>query len=294
MPLLEGDELRNAKQELMNNLRRSRLTTRDYQYGMDERTVFERDDGIWVDLGSQRGLFVGRSSENLLTGSFGGQASWQMIEENGEFTLCHTLNARQLPEEAIISQCNGEFEQVALDNRRFFKICTVNQNDAFERIFRFALCCYQARQREGPTNSPPPAGGGCDPGPAVGGERSAATWSAKQSPYVTKIVGALNELGWNKEVDGSPWRPDILRGSCNSGKRILIEVKPDCGMHNVITGVGQVTCYSLGMKNVIKVIAAPGLESLPPYLMNVLESNDIKSLDLAEVDLLLLLRAIIE
>ncbi len=35
MPLLEGDELRNAKQELMNNLRRSRLTTRDYQYGMD-------------------------------------------------------------------------------------------------------------------------------------------------------------------------------------------------------------------------------------------------------------------
>jgi hypothetical protein len=127
-----------------------------------------------------------------------------------------------------------------------------------------------------------------------GGKRSAATWSARHSPYVKEIGRILDKLGWKQKIPARPWHPDMLRGSPTGGKRVLIEVKPDCGEHNVITAIGQVICYSSGMKNVIKVIAIPGSNSLKSHMKNVLESNDIKILDLDEADLLGLVRVIVE
>jgi hypothetical protein len=123
-------------------------------------------------------------------------------------------------------------------------------------------------------------------GAQSGGERSAVTWSAKHSPWVKEIGDALDELGWKVKIDGRPWEPDLLRASPDGDKRTLIEVKPECGTHNAITAIGQVICYSSGMKNVLKVIAVPGSKSLPLHITNVLKSNDIKILDLDESDLL--------
>ncbi len=131
-------------------------------------------------------------------------------------------------------------------------------------------------------------------GVQTGGERSAAIWSAKHSPYVKEIGRVLDKLGWKEKIDGGPWQPDLLRGSPSSDKRILIEVKPDCGTHNVITAIGQVTCYSLDMDDVVKVIAVPGSKLLPKHITNVLTSYNIKILDLDKGDLSPLLRVIVE
>jgi hypothetical protein len=129
-------------------------------------------------------------------------------------------------------------------------------------------------------------------GAQSGGERSAATWSAKHSPWVKEIGDVLNDLGWKEKIKGRPWQPDLLRQSPAGDKRILIEVKPDCDTHNVITALGQVTCYSSGMKNVIKVIAVPGSKSIRNHITDVLKSSNIEILDLDERDLLPLVRVI--
>jgi hypothetical protein len=129
-------------------------------------------------------------------------------------------------------------------------------------------------------------------GAQAGGKRSAATWSAIHSPYVKEIGRILDKLGWKQKIPGQSWHPDILRGSPTRDKRVLIEVKPTCGTHNVIAAIGQVICYSSGMKNVIKVIAIPGSNLLKSHMRNVLETNDIKILDLDEADLLGLVRVI--
>jgi hypothetical protein len=131
-------------------------------------------------------------------------------------------------------------------------------------------------------------------GPQTGGERSAATWSAKHSPWVKEIGSLLDKLGWKDKVNGQPWQPDLLRGLPGCDKRILVEVKPDCSTHNVITAIGQVTCYSSDMDNVVKVIAVPGSNLLPYHITNVLKSYKIKILNLDEGDQLPLVRAIVE
>jgi hypothetical protein len=123
-------------------------------------------------------------------------------------------------------------------------------------------------------------------GAQTGGDRTAAIWSAKHSPLVKEIGNGLDKFGWKKKIGGEPWQPDLLRESPGGDTRILIEVKPDCDTHNVITAIGQVVCYSSGMKNVLKVIAVPGSKSLPIHITNVLKSNNIKILDLDERDLL--------
>jgi hypothetical protein len=302
MPLLNTEDgLQKARQALMDNLKSNGCQTRpsgDQNDAGEETTIFTRGD-LCVELSSKGGLFVrplnndGGQLGVYLGAGFGGRHSWQMAQENGGFILCHTLSASGETAQTVIDVVDDEFDQITIDDRTFFKICSTYDDDAFERITRFGLLCYQAGQPEEPGNPPPPTGG-CDPGPSGGGKKSAATWSAKHSPYVNKIMSALDELGWNQVVDGWPWQPDLLRGSLNSDKRILIEVKPNSGTHNVITAIGQVICYSSGMKNVIKVIAIPWSNSLPPHMTNVLKTNDIKILDLDKADLQPLLEMIIQ
>ena len=122
---------------------------------------------------------------------------------------------------------------------------------------------------------------GADAGPRGDGTRSEAVWSAKHSPLCDRIVRELKDF---LPVNGHPWRPDIL---CEApdGSLVLIEVKPTCDTHNIITAIGQLTAYSDGLFNVTKIIAAPGLHSLKKnpllcHLAEALEAQKIKLLDL--------------
>lgn len=307
MPLLNTEaDLQSARQALMGNLARnceSRKSGSKNRQG-EETTIFTRGD-VCMELSSKGGLFVrpvNGDGRDYIGAGFGGlgqkrqkQRHWQMSQEqNDVYVLYHTTYAHHVSSGKLKEELHGRYPQEQFDNLNLFRICSTGDYDTVENIKDFALLCDEARQPEERVNPPPPAGDGCNPGPAGRGERSAATWSARHSPYVNKIVPALDELGWNQKVAGWPWQPDLLRASLNSDKRILIEVKPDCGKHNVITAIGQVICYSSGMKNVIKVIAVPGSNWLPPYITEVLKCYDIKILDLDRDDLLPLLKVIVE
>ncbi|MBV8443949.1 MAG: hypothetical protein JO312_25910 [Hyphomicrobiales bacterium] len=88
-------------------------------------------------------------------------------------------------------------------------------------------------------------------GPRGWGTKSAAVWTAKHSPLCEDIIAELEAF---EPVDGYPWRPDIFRES-RDGRLVLIEVKPDCDSHNIITEIGQLIAYS-------HVVTAQGIELL--------------------------------
>jgi hypothetical protein len=120
-----------------------------------------------------------------------------------------------------------------------------------------------------------------DTGPRGEGTRSEAIWSAKHSSLCDKL---LRELSNYVSVDGSPWRPDILCETQDQ-RLLLIEVKPDCSAHNIITAMGQLLAYGGELQKVIKILAAPGVHQLKeskPHLHAAIERQGIKQFDLDE------------
>ena len=115
-----------------------------------------------------------------------------------------------------------------------------------------------------------------DGGPSGGGVRSEAVWNAQHSQLWERISSELNSF---VPVDGYPWRPDIL---CEAPDKslLLIEVKPACDSHNIITAIGQLIAYSSNLWRVTRVIAAPGTKLMKEHLVNVIKAQGIKLLDL--------------
>lgn len=121
--------------------------------------------------------------------------------------------------------------------------------------------------------------GSNDFGPDGGGIRSEATWSARQRPLALMLVSELSHLGW-RETDGCGWKPDILMRD-SKGRCVLIEVKPDFGLHNALTALGQVLCYRQPHDEVVSIIAAEGGTQQLPNIASLLERHAVQVLDLA-------------
>lgn len=123
---------------------------------------------------------------------------------------------------------------------------------------------------------------GNDRGPTGDGERSHAVWSARQSPLANKIVTYLRGQGW-EPGDGRPWKPDILMRR-KEHERVLIEVKPDFGTHNVITGIGQIICYRSPHEASLltSIIAGEGIGDLPEDLRMIMSNFGIRGLDVVD------------
>jgi hypothetical protein len=129
-----------------------------------------------------------------------------------------------------------------------------------------------------PRQGPPTQSHGDNSGAKRGGERSGAVWRAVHSPIVKLVADALDELQ-STSVSGAPWQPDLVRRMPN-GSTLIIEVKPDCGLHNIITAIGQSVCYRSGFNDVISIIAAPGVSTMKSHVRSVLDEHDIRLIDL--------------
>jgi hypothetical protein len=101
---------------------------------------------------------------------------------------------------------------------------------------------------------PPIEGNGENGGTVQGGERSAAIWQARESPLTAMRIKYLEMLGYQKTP--SDWLPDVFMR--NGNKVILIEVKPEPTLHNMITAVGQIICYKISFLGIVTLIAARG------------------------------------
>ena len=92
----------------------------------------------------------------------------------------------------------------------------------------------------------------------------------------------VDELEGLTEVDGSPWRPDILRET-RDRRSLLIEVKPNYHSQNIITAIGQLIAYGQDLSDVVKIIAAPGVHKLydeKRHLHDAIKAQRIELLDL--------------
>ncbi len=212
-------------------------------------------------------------------------------EQNDVYVLYHTtyanrLSSKKLQEQLdkLPEQLQGRFLRVNRDRRKLFQICSTSDDDAFEKIKDFALLCNEARQPQDRVDPVLPAFPGFEPGPSGAGTKSEFIWEARQHPLALKIAEHLKCLGWTAAPKLENWRPDIFFEKCGApllGK-ILIEVKPKCDMHNVITAIGQLLCYSLPLVNspVILVLATNG--EVKNNLAKALEHYAIKALDVAK------------
>lgn len=120
-------------------------------------------------------------------------------------------------------------------------------------------------------------------GPSGKGKRSEATWTAKQSPLVQRLAAILQDLDCERSR-AAIWVPDMLYRT-PLGQDLLIEVKPDASLHNVITAIGQVICYRSDLPNAISVIAAPGISRISAHVAKVLKRYDIETLELENYDI---------
>lgn len=84
-------------------------------------------------------------------------------------------------------------------------------------------------------------GSGMDAGPATGGERSSAVFTAQHNPLTIALWKQLEALGY-AQCPCDVVTPDLLVEK--NGKSVLFEVKPSALSHDLMLACGQVLVYN--------------------------------------------------
>lgn len=205
--------------------------------------------------------------------SDGNRTEGAIAEVDGKLWLVHTGKVhhyRLKPTSKDVIEISG---------KSYFKVSEVYSDSLFENIVAYHQSRYSPQESVNLVAIEPQGTRGLDKGPAGNGTRSSATWEAKHSPIVARLVECLENIGWvQTRING--WKPDIFMKN-NSDVELLIEVKPEPGDHNIITAIGQIICYRSDLaSNARTYIAIPEI-SIRSRFLKIMKKYDIEAIDLA-------------
>jgi hypothetical protein len=129
-----------------------------------------------------------------------------------------------------------------INGRAYHKIAYIKDGQFFDRVMKYHFSRLNPDLSAGKTATKAKVtGSGMDAGPAKGGMRSSATFTALHNPITVALYEHVKQLGYSRRTcDGVS--PDLLVEK--SGRSVLFEVKPSASTHDLILACGQVFVYN--------------------------------------------------
>lgn len=135
---------------------------------------------------------------------------------------------------------HGSDPMVKINGRLYHRIAYIEDPDFFDRVvdYHFSRLNPDLASNGGRTGK---KGSGLDAGPAKGGVRSSAVFTARHNPLTAALWEQVEDLGYTlRTCEGVT--PDLLVEK--NGKSALFEVKPVARTHDLILACGQVLVYN--------------------------------------------------
>ncbi|WP_316235400.1 MULTISPECIES: hypothetical protein [unclassified Bradyrhizobium] len=164
---------------------------------------------------------------------------------------------------------------IDIDGRLYYRIAYVDDAHFFDHVLEYHFsrlnvdlgAAASRGEKKGKSS-------GLDAGPAAGGERSSAVFTAQHNPLTIALWEQLEALGYAKrpcEIVS----PDLLVEK--NGKSVLFEVKPSPLSHDLMLACGQVLVYNEHAKadRMVIVSAKAKLSGYGEGLARVMKKNDI-------------------
>lgn len=218
----------------------------------------------WVFIDVQRSrIWAGKSKDVSLDFTIAnrGAASGRIVSYQGKTWLAHKghLGGNQNPvssEELIRSIRGFKVHKERSDDQSLILICDINSRNPLQDIVRFATLCDRVRAKKetqgGQPSNPNREREAISTGGFKGGTRAEIVFEAKHAPIVKALRETLSR-GW-KPVPAKNFAADLVCGK--NGRRVLFEIKPDIGTHNLICAIGQCEVYNHDYKAHRKIIVA--------------------------------------
>jgi hypothetical protein len=137
---------------------------------------------------------------------------------------------------------HGNEPMVDINGRLYHRIAYVEDPHFFGQVVEYHFSRLNADLGSGGAGAGKKGkGSGFDAGPANGGRRSSAVFTAQHNPLTTALWEEVKALGYMlRTCEGVT--PDLLVEK--NGKSALFEVKPSARTHDLILACGQVLVYN--------------------------------------------------